>query len=38
MARYSWIDVALWIVAVVLLIPFVLQTVGVLVEALELLP
>jgi hypothetical protein len=33
--KYSWFDLALWTVAVLLLIPFLLRTVGDLVRALE---
>ncbi len=35
MTRYSWLDVALWLTAIVLLIPLVLRIAGGLVRALE---
>jgi uncharacterized membrane protein YdfJ with MMPL/SSD domain len=35
MAKYSWLDVALWLAAVMLLIPLVMELVGSVLEALR---
>jgi len=35
MKRYSWFDVALWVVAVLLLVPFLVETAGAVIKALE---
>jgi hypothetical protein len=34
-AHYGWLDVVLWIIAIALLIPFLAETVGALMTALE---